>query len=129
MRGLLLGNTLYAALFKRAGHPHLVRWYYFIDSDPAIKAVVKTVQDAARDTVRNRKANATFELGLPNAVSGNVVTRFPPEPSGYLHIGHAKAAILNQYFARHYNGRFLVRFDDTNPSKEKVRGFSFFITA
>lgn len=61
--------------------------------------------------------------GLPelkNAETGKVITRFPPEPNGYPHIGHAKAAIINSEYAKMYNGKFILRMDDTNPEAERM---------
>jgi glutamyl-tRNA synthetase len=121
--------AIYSALVSKkfvSTLPNLQRWMNLCASIPEITSALKTLEAKGAASGSGKAGGAKKDDGggvgcppLVGAVMGQVVTRFPPEPSGYLHIGHAKAVLMNDYYARHYKGKLIVRMDDTNPSKEK----------
>ncbi|WCJ26817.1 Glutamate--tRNA ligase cytoplasmic [Euphorbia peplus] len=136
--GLAGTGLRWESLRKSKKYPNLARWFNSISSEHSdalnevtsayvgkrgagkpVIAKPKEQQVANGDVSEKGKAvSRTAEVNLPDAEIGKVCLRFAPEPSGYLHIGHAKAALLNKYFAERYQGELIIRFDDTNPAKE-----------
>ncbi|XP_068433011.1 bifunctional glutamate/proline--tRNA ligase isoform X1 [Clinocottus analis] len=137
LRTFLVGHTLtladlsiWASLTGHVEWPsqgksfsHVNRWFSFLSSQVPFSAVgnkyASKKASLSKSNLDEKKQDVGKFVDLPGAEMGKVVVRFPPEASGYLHIGHAKAALLNQHYQITFKGKLIMRFDDTNPEKEK----------
>ncbi|CAJ1048504.1 bifunctional glutamate/proline--tRNA ligase isoform X1 [Xyrichtys novacula] len=137
LRTFLVGHTVtladlsvWAALKGHSEWPdqgksfsHVTRWFSFLSSQVPFTSVgnkyARKNPPMSKSNSDEKKQDVGKFVDLPGAEMGKVVVRFPPEASGYLHIGHAKAALLNQHYQVTFKGKLIMRFDDTNPEKEK----------
>uniref|UniRef100_A0A8C8M6L4 Bifunctional glutamate/proline--tRNA ligase n=1 Tax=Oncorhynchus tshawytscha TaxID=74940 RepID=A0A8C8M6L4_ONCTS len=112
----LKGSSEWQSMQTQAGaFSHVARWFAFLGSQVPFTAVGHKYTNSKKE----KQQDVGKFVELPGAEMGKVVVRFPPEASGYLHIGHAKAALLNQHYQVTFKGKLIMRFDDTNPEKEK----------
>ncbi|XP_065445493.1 bifunctional glutamate/proline--tRNA ligase isoform X3 [Chrysemys picta bellii] len=119
---VLKGSSAWQEQLQQNKAPvHMKRWYGFLEAQCAFQSVgTKWAATASKTKVATEKKQDVGKfVELPGAEMGKVIVRFPPEASGYLHIGHAKAALLNQHYQVNFKGKLIMRFDDTNPEKEK----------
>ena len=89
--------------------------------------IMRQIQDRFPDLLAEKPKKQEERDGLPpleGAEQGKVITRFPPEPNGYPHVGHAKAAIIDEEYAKMYGGKLILRFDDTNPEAERLEYYA-----